>query len=209
MLQIPTLGQIAAERRRDPSGAARSIAGLLLLSHAMRRLGQRDFDLAEVRREPSARPRCPRDISFSISHSEALVACALSTTARPIGLDVEHVRPIAAGDFELYLSDDERAHAGHDAQRFFALWTRKESVVKAHGAGLARLSEVELDGHRARFDGTQWVLCDVDLAAGYRAALALLDDGRQGGALPRPITYELSLEELETSAERYADEQPA
>lgn len=81
---------------------------------------------------------------LSISRSEDWTAVALGD-ARPMGLDIERLRPI---DWQPMLgmvcSDDERAAlvALADATpdeglaTFFALWTIKEAVLKAVGKGL-------------------------------------------------------------------------
>ena len=56
---------------------------------------------------------------LSISHSRGLAACAVAD--RPVGLDVELVRPAPRRVWE-HLSPEERSHAADDAA-FFRLWT--------------------------------------------------------------------------------------
>lgn len=88
-------------------------------------------------------PQRSPGVAFNLSHSDRLAVYAFSR-GRALGIDVERVR----GDI------DHRALAGRffaPAERdalegvseaalpawFFACWTRKEAVVKAHGAGLS------------------------------------------------------------------------
>ncbi|MFD0936623.1 4'-phosphopantetheinyl transferase family protein [Methylobacterium trifolii] len=84
-----------------------------------------------------------RGLAFNLSHSGSRALVGLSRQG-PIGVDVEAVRPlpdalrIAHGHF----APDEAASlaalpAGQVEAAFFALWTRKEAVVKALGAGLS------------------------------------------------------------------------
>lgn len=82
-------------------------------------------------------------VAFNISHSGRLAVYAFSR-GRALGIDVERVR----GDIDHgALASRFFAPAERDAlvgvsetalpEWFFACWTRKEAVVKAHGAGLS------------------------------------------------------------------------
>ncbi len=75
------------------------------------------------------------ELAVSVSHSGDLVAVAAST-AGPVGVDVEQVRPI---DYEPLLADvctPEERGAIDGLEAFYGVWTRKESVLKARGVGL-------------------------------------------------------------------------
>jgi phosphopantetheinyl transferase len=75
--------------------------------------------------------------SFSLSHSGDLALCALS--GRPVGADVELVRPRRAGFPRYALSDREFAwfqDRGGQWEDFYTLWTLKEAKVKCTGEGL-------------------------------------------------------------------------
>jgi 4'-phosphopantetheinyl transferase len=88
------------------------------------------------------RPRGVPDLRFNLSHTEGLIACAM-TIGREVGVDVEHVQrrltQDVAGRFFApsevnnlkALPDDEQARA------FFDYWTLKEAYIKARGFGLA------------------------------------------------------------------------
>jgi 4'-phosphopantetheinyl transferase len=80
------------------------------------------------------------DLQFNISHSGAWVACVLDGT--PVGVDVEQIRPIDAEIPDRYFSAIEQAQIreadeARRRERFFTLWTLKESYVKMMGQGLA------------------------------------------------------------------------
>lgn len=77
---------------------------------------------------------------FNISHSGKWVTCAISQSS--IGIDIEQIKPI---DFEIakkffshteYIDISEKTEQ-EKSNYFYALWTLKESYVKAVGKGLA------------------------------------------------------------------------
>ena len=65
---------------------------------------------------------------FSLSHSGGLALCALSD--RPVGVDVELVRPRRPGLPAYALSERELAAFDGSWQDFYRLWTLKESWCK-------------------------------------------------------------------------------
>lgn len=88
------------------------------------------------------RPAGVPDLRFNISHTDGLIACAV-TIGREIGVDVEHIgrhlhHDVAGRHFAPSEVDDLRKLPG-DQQRkvFFDYWTLKESYIKARGFGLA------------------------------------------------------------------------
>ena len=93
-------------------------------------------------RSASGRPSCPvLPLSFSLSHSGGYAACAVS--ARPVGVDLEEIRPLRPALLGI-LSEEERAWMGDDAARFAQLWTAKEAMLKCRGAALGRLRHLPL-----------------------------------------------------------------
>src|SRR6266852_33298 len=81
-------------------------------------------------------------LSFSLSHTRRLVACAVAR-GRPVGVDVEDAsRPAPLEVAERYFVPGERrdifaADADQRTRRFFEYWTLKEAYVKAGGLGLS------------------------------------------------------------------------
>jgi 4'-phosphopantetheinyl transferase len=95
--------------------------------------------LPEVTRLPGGKPMFQnrQDISFNVSHSGGIALCGVGT--RPLGVDVELVRPRRAGLSRRILSEGEQAQlakAPDPVQRLIAFWALKESFVKYTGEGL-------------------------------------------------------------------------
>ena len=94
------------------------------------------------RPELGACPEGTPDLRFNLSHTEGLVACAV-TVGREVGVDVEYInRRITYEVPERFFSAQEVADLRAlpvDQQDvvFFDYWTLKESYIKARGLGLA------------------------------------------------------------------------
>lgn len=88
------------------------------------------------------------DIHFNISHSGDLVICAVSD--RPVGVDVEQIRPVRGKLANKVCCPDELAYlreasgcadmlTGEAMIRFFRIWTSKEAWFKWTGTGITDL----------------------------------------------------------------------
>lgn len=80
-------------------------------------------------------------LSFNVSHSGGLAVFAIANGFE-VGVDIEEVHPVSDLDAtaSIFLSPDELAEfealpADAKLERFFTLWTCKEAVLKALGAG--------------------------------------------------------------------------
>lgn len=88
------------------------------------------------------RPTGAPDLRFNISHTDGLIACAV-TIGREVGVDVEHIHrrlshDIADRFFAPAEVTDLRRLPVEDQERvFFDYWTLKEAYIKARGFGLA------------------------------------------------------------------------
>jgi 4'-phosphopantetheinyl transferase len=88
------------------------------------------------------RPAGVPDLRFNLSHTEGLIACAV-TIGREVGVDVEHVgRRLTQDIAERFFAPPEVAHlkslTDEEQERvFFDYWTMKEAYIKARGFGLA------------------------------------------------------------------------
>lgn len=159
----------------------RSLIGSRLLAHGLRRLGFPGPVLATLRYPPQARPTLALPVDFSLSHCEGRIVCALSTQGA-VGIDVEALGGLIAGDFQLYLSAAERAWAGRSSWRFYSLWTRKEAVAKAASErGLRDVARVDTThgDQLAAFDGCLWHTPTVPVGRRHIAHLALAEAPRE------------------------------
>jgi 4'-phosphopantetheinyl transferase len=88
------------------------------------------------------RPSGTPDLRFNISHTDGLIACAV-TIGREVGVDVEHIGRRLTHDVPgRFFAPDEvtdlRTLPVEDQQKvFFDYWTLKEAYIKARGFGLA------------------------------------------------------------------------
>ena len=133
----------------------------------------------------------PRAVQFNVSHSGNMALIAIGREHR-LGVDIEKIRfdldttTLAERFFSHRERTALRALPDHlRAPGFYACWTRKESFLKATGKGLSfpladfsvtthpdRDPEVEdINGNKDA--GKQWFLADLDVAEGYRSAVAL------------------------------------
>jgi 4'-phosphopantetheinyl transferase len=92
---------------------------------------------------------------FNASHSSGLAVYAFSKKRR-IGIDVERLHNAFDRDavVEMFFTEEEkRLMASHNEDRnriFLGIWTRKEAIAKAHGKGLALMSE--------KFNVSKWFI---------------------------------------------------
>ncbi len=77
------------------------------------------------------------DIHFNLSHCDVAAACVLS--GKPVGIDVECIRPIDRELMAATMSKEEEREilsAASPAVAFARYWTMKESLLKLTGEGI-------------------------------------------------------------------------
>jgi 4'-phosphopantetheinyl transferase len=83
-------------------------------------------------------------IEFSISYRNRVGAIFISKTS--CGIDIEENRQLDyAGIAKSFFSPRERAvleHSSSPNYDFYKIWTQKESIVKATGQGLQKMSDI-------------------------------------------------------------------
>ena len=99
--------------------------------------------LGALRKNAQGAPLPSNGIHWSLSHKGTAVAAV--TASRPIGIDLEIVRPCNPGLYQRIADDREWALAGAvNPELFFRIWTAKEAVLKAVGQGLTGLSDCRI-----------------------------------------------------------------
>ena len=97
---------------------------------------------AHGRPELLDRPSGVPDLRFNISHTDGLIACAV-TIGREVGVDVEHINRLVTHDVAGRhfapgeVADLRRLPDEEQRRVFFDYWTLKEAYIKARGFGLA------------------------------------------------------------------------
>jgi 4'-phosphopantetheinyl transferase len=169
---LPKARRVLLQAWPDSGARRRSLLGSRLLRIGLQRLGYPPDAISRLRYAPHGRPTVELPVDFSLSHCIGRTLCALSTTG-PVGVDVERIGAITADGFRIYLNATERAWAGDDPRRFYALWTRKEAIVKAAATrGLAQLRDVAIDRDRATFAGACWRTAQIPLHRDFSAHVA-------------------------------------
>lgn len=162
------------------------LAGRYLLSRGLELLGCPGGE-ARIRHEPGGKPFIPGGPEFSIAHCAAAALCALD--GRPLGADVEDISVPLPEELLSALTAWERdwvlsAPDGERERRFYTVWTVKESLAKASGAGLGGLRELESAvtpelALKRRVAGLHVHILDLP-GEGLAAAVSAADDGTPG-----------------------------
>ena len=124
-------------RYRRWQDAQLSLMGKVLLQHGLKTYY--NIQDVEIGILSNRKPYLKRqNLHFNISHSKDLVACAIAEY--PLGIDIEYNDPkVSYHDFTFQMTSNEIQEiqdAEDKMNGFFTYWTRKEAVIKAHGAGM-------------------------------------------------------------------------
>jgi 4'-phosphopantetheinyl transferase len=179
------------EKDRNHFSRCRSTLRCVLASYLAVQAAEIRFQYLPGGKPQIAAEQNPRALQFNVSHSAGMALIAVGSQHR-LGVDVEKIRgdvdtaALAKRFFSLYECAELQALPVHlRVPAFFACWTRKESFLKATGDGLSfPLGDFSVTTHpdcdpvlqeirgdtRAR---DQWFLADLNLIAGYRAAIAV------------------------------------
>ncbi|MGD8860985.1 MAG: 4'-phosphopantetheinyl transferase superfamily protein [Myxococcales bacterium] len=130
------------ERDRQAYLVAHALARSVVGRHVDCDPGSLRFEVGEHGKPELVRSEAEPRVRFNLSHTEGLVACAVSLE-HDLGVDVEHAQrevdvdgvarsvfsSVERGDLDRF--DDAARRA-----RFFEYWTLKEAYVKAVGRGI-------------------------------------------------------------------------
>ena len=142
LMRVPYDRKEKVLRIAAPEGRIRSLGAGALLDTALIPLG---LDRAETEISKYGKPyfKGRDDLYFNLSHSGNRAMLVLSD--HEVGCDVEQIRDTVASQKVAahFFCEEEKAFIARAAdeaekrERFFRLWTLKESYIKATGRGLA------------------------------------------------------------------------
>lgn len=133
------------ELKEEISQKEQSIIGRKLLLRGLK-LEYGIEELPEISFEEYGKPyflNYPK-IHFNISHCDKAVTCILSK--RPVGIDVESIKPFDKELAEYISTDHELAsilESPDPSIAFTVIWTKKESYCKLTGRGLDTRKEIQ------------------------------------------------------------------
>lgn len=168
--RLPRARAAALSRRLAVGTGLESLTGLALLAGCARaaRLPQ----LSQLTWSRRGKPGWPHGPSFSIAHSGGYAVCAVAPAGVGIGVDIESAGRVRDAMLRLVTSRGERAQVASGLMDATALWTCKEAVLKAAGAGLADVRRVAIDGDTGSLDGSRYRLLRMPLDGGLLLAIA-------------------------------------
>ena len=131
------------EKKARYEDRLRSVAGEMLVRRAVaEEYGVREDDILLLEDERGAPYIDGIDVHVSISHAGDYVVCAISD--RPVGIDIEKIKPVSRRIAERTFSRSELEYLNCDGEmrgdalvRFYEIWTAKEAYAKMKGAGLS------------------------------------------------------------------------
>lgn len=140
------LNRITSEKRKaeiekikNPQVKAEKFFAWLLLEHAVK--SSFDYKLSFLNPRKTADGKWVADrIFFSISHSDGIIAVAVSD--KPVGVDIQREVVPRAKNFakkvlnERELSELEKLSGKDKSKRLIELWSKKEALFKLDGDGL-------------------------------------------------------------------------
>ncbi|MEJ7931856.1 4'-phosphopantetheinyl transferase superfamily protein [Ramlibacter sp. AN1015] len=168
--------RLTSKRREFVAGRA---VVRMLLGH-YRGVPAKDVPLVQT---THGKPSLPTGhaLDFNLAHTDGLLLVAVSGGVQ-VGIDVERIRPMESTVHiaARFFSESERASMDEGPAGFLRSWTRRESVVKAHGTGISagwesiRIEDRGHDEADAVGLGRDCHVRSFTPAPGYIAAVAAL-----------------------------------
>jgi phosphopantetheinyl transferase len=159
-------------RMREAPDRAATLLGMALLAHCARVAGLEPPRPRELSFPARGKPVWPAGPDFSISHSAARAGCALAPKDNRVGLDIEQRGTAAGSGLRLVASGRERTLYESSGLTLDDLWTAKEAVLKAAGAGATQAGEVILEVDSALLWGVRYALLRPVVASDCSCTLA-------------------------------------
>jgi hypothetical protein len=173
MAMLPGDKEAGVSRLHDASARAASLLGIALLCDCAAAAGLAPPPAGALRFPQGGKPAWPSGPDFSISHAAGHVACAIAPAGVQVGLDIEPAGAAERAGLRRFATSVERAAFLAAGLTLTDLWTAKEAVAKAAGAGIAGVAEVSVTAATARFRGGEYVLARPDLVPGLHCTVAM------------------------------------
>ncbi len=158
---LPAKRGAALARDLDTGRGLESLTGLALLASCAQYLALPPHSL--LVESPGGKLRWPGGPDFSIAHAAGRAICAVAPPGVAIGVDLESVDAANPESLRLVSSAAESAQINAGSLSATALWTCKEAVLKAAGAGILAAREVEIEGAVGHHAGRAYHLKRLDL----------------------------------------------
>ena len=107
------------------------------------------------------------NIHFSVSHSGSFAAVAISD--KPVGVDIEKLRPFSAAVANKIFTEKEKDYLmsvpcteQSKSLHFFELWTIKEAYIKLHGTTIGHIKDLSLQGNNGMFTSDEPLQITMD-----------------------------------------------
>lgn len=180
-------GRLRSPRSADRFTVARGILRVLLGRYLVYRPEQLVFSFG-LHGKPELAAVLKTGLSFNVSHSGGLAVFAVANKLK-VGVDIEEIHPVSDQEAaaSIFLSPDELEEfkampAEEKLEHFFTIWTCKEAVLKALGAGfsgpvkdiLATFYQPERKGYGKITAFQNMRLTLLDPVEGFKGALACL-----------------------------------
>jgi hypothetical protein len=160
-------------RRRDAMDRSATLLGIALLLECAAVAGIGRPLLPRLVFPAGGKPLWRAGPDFSIAHAAGRAACALAPEGIRVGLDIEARGAAAGSGLRLVSSQTERDLYHDSGLTNDELWTAKEAVLKAAGAGVADAEQVILELGGAVFRGVRYALSRPFIAPEISCTLAV------------------------------------
>ncbi len=112
--------------------------------------------ISSLRWTGRGKPHFPGGPAISFTHSRGFAACAVAPQGMSLGIDIEPADRARAAAVRLVASRTEQSAMDDGTLTPTGLWTAKEAILKAAGAGLPEIRKVAVRKRRARFAGVDY-----------------------------------------------------
>lgn len=151
------------------------LLGKILLLEGLRKHGFPPDYLKNLSYTEYNKPFLGNSIDFNISHSEEYVVCAMAVKGK-VGIDIEKIRPIELFDFKDQMTFEQWKaieQSPDQFEKFYELWTIKESVIKGDGRGLSvPLLDIHINNNIIILNNNKWYVRKIEISPYYYCHVA-------------------------------------